>query len=128
MPFGDTTYAIEVTDINGCKARDEINIQVKLKKNVWWPNIFTPNEDGENDGFTIYGDKGLDKIEWLRIYDRWGELVFETHNIDPNEYLLGWDGTFKGKDVVPGVYVFITNVKFIDGSNGLYKGDVTVLR
>ncbi len=88
---------------------------------VFVPNAFTPNGDGENDKLFVYGSmiQGL----LFRIYDRWGELVFETTN--RNE---GWDGTFRGKILDPDVYDYYLQVDCIDGLQNIIKGNITLMR
>ena len=63
----------------------------------------------------------------FRIYDRWGSLIFETGNIELNEPNLGWDGRYKGQDVM-GVFTFYATVRFVDQSEAQYEGSVTVVR
>ncbi|MEL6970330.1 MAG: gliding motility-associated C-terminal domain-containing protein, partial [Bacteroidota bacterium] len=89
---------------------------------------FSPNRDGVNDGFTVFGGPGLQEIESLRIFSRWGELVFERNNIFPNDESLGWDGLFNGELVNPGVFVYIAELRFVDQEVIQAEGDVTVLR
>jgi len=91
------------------------------------PNIFSPNGDGANDCFISTLDPRVDLISYNQlIYDRWGNLMFTSDDID-----LCWDGTFHGGDVVTGVFVYITNmvVNHCDGIQDVRKiGDVTVIR
>ena len=93
------TYWVEVMDFNGCMGRDTVLVQDICPTQVYLPNVFSPNFDGINDVFKVYG---TDIIEMhLQVLDRWGGLVFETRN--PKE---GWDGSAKGKQVSPGIYVW----------------------
>ena len=88
---------------------------------VYIPNAFTPNNDGNNDMFLIYGEdiKTLD----LKIFNRWGEEVFKT-----NSQFIGWDGTFKNILQNPGVYVYEANITFLDNTKVLKKGAITLIR
>lgn len=88
---------------------------------VYVPNAFTPNGDGENDVLYVYG-KMIQGI-LFRIYDRWGELVFETR-----ERSGGWDGTFRGKLLDPDVYDYYLQVDCIDGLQNIIKGNITLMR
>ena len=81
-----------------------------------------------NDVFTIYAGDGVKQINVLRIFDRWGELVYEGYNFPPNDPLFGWDGIFRGEPMNPAVFAYYTIVDFIDGKQRLYKGDVTLAR
>jgi gliding motility-associated-like protein len=88
---------------------------------VYVPNAFTPNGDGENDVLYVYG--AMIQGILFRIYDRWGELVFET-----KERNTGWDGTFRGKLLDPDVYDYYLQVDCIDGLQNIIKGNITLMR
>jgi gliding motility-associated-like protein len=127
-PTSTTTYQVLVTNENGCTATDEVVIRVIKDRPFFVPNVFSPNNDGTNDGFTIFGGPGLELVEKLQIFSRWGELVFEANNIFPNDEGMGWDGTFNGKPVNPGVFVYLAQLRFVDEEIVEIKGDVTVIR
>ncbi|MGB1216836.1 MAG: gliding motility-associated C-terminal domain-containing protein, partial [Saprospiraceae bacterium] len=128
-PVETTLYDIVVTDtINGCQTTAQIVIRVDKDRNVFIPNAFSPNTDGYNDFVTVYGDQSVASINYFRVFDRWGELVYENSNFPPNAPLNhGWDGRFKGKRMNPGVFVYVTEVLFIDGRTKVYKGDITLV-
>ncbi|GJM31511.1 MAG: hypothetical protein DHS20C18_05120 [Saprospiraceae bacterium] len=128
MPFERTTYTVTITDENGCTAVDEIVVRVVKNRPIYIPNAISPNGDGVNDGFTVYSGPAAHSIKTFKIFSRWGSLVFETNDIPTNDESLGWDGTFLGKPVNPGVFAFFAEVEFIDGEVVLYEGDVTVIR
>ena len=127
-PTVTTTYTVRVTDENGCWAEETIIVRVIIVKRVWAPNVFTPGGDGLNDKFTIFGNEPLEIIEELFIYDRWGELVFVGENFPPNDATYGWDGTFLGEEMNPAVFVYVANVRFVDGERSTLSGDVTLLK
>jgi gliding motility-associated-like protein len=127
-PYYTTTYEIQAVDENGCTAINEVTISVKKPRAVYIPNAFSPNGDGDNEKFTVYAGGEVVQVNYLRIFSRWGELLFENDNFGPNDERLGWDGYFKGDVVQSGVYVYVTEVLFVDGEVLLYKGDLTVLR
>ncbi|QLH30838.1 MAG: gliding motility-associated C-terminal domain-containing protein [Candidatus Parvibacillus calidus] len=81
-----------------------------------------------NDRFTGYGNFVVRTIDYLRIFNRWGALVWEGRNIPANDEKYGWDGTFKGREVNPDVYVYIAKVTFIDDQSFIYEGSITVVR
>ncbi|MBK6995155.1 MAG: gliding motility-associated C-terminal domain-containing protein [Lewinellaceae bacterium] len=126
-PLLSQYYNVEVVDINGCMAEDRILVQVSRKRHIYPPNIFSPNDDGENDRFTLY-TKGVREIRRLVIFDRWGEEVFLRKNFQPNDETLGWDGTFRGSPLTPAVFVWAAEVEYIDGEVEVIYGDVTVVR
>lgn len=125
---GTTTYYVQVRDSSGCFAIDSVTIFVRIERPYFAPNAFTPNGDGVNDYFTIYGGAALESIEELQIWSRWGELVWESGGpIPPNDEPSGWDGTFKGKKLNPGVFVWRARLRFIDQEVIAYTGDLTLL-
>lgn len=128
IPPGTTSYLATIVDSTGCTATDEITIFVDDKKPIYVPNAISPNGDGYNEGFTLYGGVAARKINLLRVYNRWGALLFETHDIELNQPKLGWDGNFNGKKCNPGIYVFYAEVSFVDNKTKVFKGDINLLR
>ena len=124
QPQQSTLFTINVTDVNGCKASDTVSVEVSnATTDVFIPNAFTPNGDGVNDEFKIFGDlAGVHFID-LAIFDKWGEKVFESNN--PN---FEWDGTYRGQAAPLGVYVYTATIVFDNGKSKDYKGSVTLLR
>jgi gliding motility-associated-like protein len=120
-----------VFDENGCAGTGSILINVDPNRNVFIPNIFTPgNPSGQNDHFNVYAGAGVKNINFMQVFNRWGELMYERKNFFPDNDNLseGWDGRYKGDVVMPGVYVYIVEVEFLDDRVLLYRGDVTVIR
>ena len=128
VPLMGGCERVRVRDIHGCEAEDEICYQVRRERHIYVPNVFTPNDDGENDFFTIYSDASVKEIRYLSVYDRWGEHLFIASGIPTNNDPLGWDGIFQGHPLNPGVFVWVAEVEFIDGEVILLKGDVTLVR
>ena len=128
-PQETITYTVVVTDtLAGCTATDEIQISVDKSRDVFIPNVFTPNGDNINDLFMIYGGPAVSIIRTFNVYDRWGEVVFTVNNFEPNDPTNGWDGQFKDLRMNGGVFVYYAEVEFIDGEVIEYKGDVTLIR
>jgi len=125
-PSNSATYNVTVIDGNGCIATDDISISVFIERNVYIPNAFTPDGDGYNDAFTIYGGTDVANIKTLMIFDRWGDTIFENTDFNPNSLSSGWDGFFKGELMNPGVFVYMAEIEFTDGRTELFKGDVTL--
>ncbi len=99
-PTSKTVYTIVVSNANGCTSIDSVTIDVEIVcDNLFIPNVFSPNGDGENDIYKIKGNC-IDRFS-LSIYNRWGNQVFETINI--NE---GWDGSYKGEPMNTGAYCY----------------------
>lgn len=86
------------------------------------PTGFTPNGDGKNDMVYVRG-AAIEKLDYFRIFNRWGQLVFETQNIE-----IGWDGSFEGKQQPVDSYAYVLEVTFVDGTKANKKGNITLLR
>ncbi len=124
-----TTYTLTVIDINGCTATAQIFVDIDRNRKVYLPNVFSPNGDGLNDKFQVFTGIGVERINYVRLYDRWGERVFEEKDLPPSpDGTPGWDGVFRGQDLNPAVFLYLVEVKFVDGRVLLYRGDVTLLR
>lgn len=131
-PLEQVTIQLTVMDVNNCIATNEVTIFVRLKKRVFIPNGFTPNGDGTNDNFTIFAGPEVSSIKSLQIFDRWGNMVFERLDFLPlyqgqTQDEEGWDGSFRGRMVRPGVFVYHAIVEFADGSTDDYYGEVTLM-
>ena len=127
-PTTTTEYTVMVVDTNGCQTVDDIIIDVNRNRRIFIPNAFTPNGDGRNDRFVIYGGTGVVEIRTFVVYDRWGELMHQATNFQPNDESQGWDGRFRGRLLDPAVFVYYVEVEFADGRVFPYKGDVTLIR
>ncbi len=114
----------------GCTATD--GLQITLRETdipaVYIPNSFSPNGDGINDVFAVYGNGQVRTVRHLAVYDRWGNALYQQSHLPVNDPSAGWDGTFRGRLMDPGVYVYVIELELSDGSVRVYKGDVTVVR
>jgi gliding motility-associated-like protein len=127
-PRQTTKYLLEVKNEGSCLARDYLTIYVTCNKGeLFIPNTFSPNGDGMNDRFYPRA-RGTFMIRSLRVYNRWGELVFEKLSFSPNEASSGWDGKFGGKTLSPDVYVYICEIQCENGETLRYTGDVTLIQ
>ena len=118
------TYTVLIEDRPlGCYITPNIyKIIVDPKTSLDVPTAFTPNGDGTND--VIYADGwGIRKLYYFKIFNRWGEMVFESTNIG-----FGWDGTYQGKPALPGVYTYRLDLVFDDNSNRSMKGGITLIK
>jgi len=120
-PEATTTYTVTIVDSNGCVASDDITVNVDYELVIFVPNIFSPNGDGNNDVLYVRG-VGVKSINFF-IYDRWGEMVFESQSLDK-----GWDGSFRGEEMNNAVFVYYLKATFIDGTSTEQKGDITLTR
>jgi gliding motility-associated-like protein len=127
-PKQTTTYKVVVKNDGGCSASDEITVNVICNNgNLFVPNTFSPNGDGMNDKFYPSGT-GINRIKSLRVFNRWGEIVFEKVNFSANDASSGWDGKYKGELLAPDVYIWSCEVICENNEVLLFKGDVTLLR
>ena len=126
-PNKNTEYNVEVTNRAGCSAKDKVNVYVTCNdNNVFIPNTFSPNNDGSNDVFYPRG-KGLVKIKSLRIYNRWGNVVFDKSSFNANDATAGWDGTFKGTKLLADVFIYTMEVVCDGGFVLSYNGNISLL-
>jgi len=125
--IGEGSYTVTVTDANGCTRNAAITLGDPgvpcddIIPHAVVPNAFSPNGDGENDVLYVRGE-GVTQLSFI-VYDRWGEKVFSTTTLNN-----GWDGTFRGKELDPAVFTYYLHAIFIDGSDKIEKGDVTLTR
>ena len=95
--------------------------------NVFVPNTFSPNNDGSNDVFYVRG-RGLDRVKSLRVFNRWGEIVFEQQNFPVNNPSFGWNGNYKGQKALADVYVYQVEV-FCENSQIIrFEGNVALIQ
>jgi gliding motility-associated-like protein len=123
-----TTYVVAVATNFGCPASDSVTIHLFCDKSqIFVPNTFTPNGDGQNDVFYPRG-KGISQIKSFRIYNRWGQLLFERSGIKINDAANAWDGSYLGSAPRPDVYVWIIDALCETGTPINIKGDVTIIK
>ena len=124
-PEKTTTYQATATSTVGCPVLRELTVTVEDEceiEKIEVVNAFTPNNDGVNDFFDITNE-GISRIGQVRVFNRWGEKVFEHTGTD-----LLWDGSFRGIDVNPGVYVYTIEAICVSGDQRFLHGNVTVIR
>ncbi len=122
--IGNGTYIVAVTDSHGCQGTNSLDFDVVddcLDPVAYVPNIFSPNGDNNNDVIFVHG-QDIKTMQWM-IYDRWGEKIFASEDV-----AVGWDGTYKGKEMPAGVYVFRLTLTFNDGTEIEKKGNITLVR
>ena len=128
QPKATTEYTVEARNPGGCKTTDKIMVYVLCDgANIFIPNTFSPNGSGTNDVFYPRGS-GIFTIKLLRIFNRWGEVVFEKVNFSPNDPTAGWDGTVKGKKVNSDVFVYTAEVLCENNTSIILNGNIALLR
>jgi gliding motility-associated-like protein len=127
-PKNTTTYTIRVIDANGCINIDKIDVIVVCNdKNVFIPNTFSPNNDGVNDWFYPRGT-GLFTIQSMRVFNRWGEMVFQKAKLFPNDPTAGWNGRYNGTLLNADVYTYIIEIVCDNSQLLTYKGNITLIQ
>ena len=128
QPKATTEYTVEARNPGGCKTTDRVMVFVLCDgANIFIPNTFSPNGSGANDVFYPRGS-GIFTIKLLRIFNRWGEVVFEKVNFSPNDVTAGWDGTVKGKKVNSDVFVYTAEVLCENNTSIILNGNIALLR
>lgn len=116
------TFSVIGKSEDGCL--DTASVTVKIDVNttdMFVPNAFTPNNDGRNDIFKVYGSS-IRNVE-MKIFDQWGRGIFETNNNS-----TGWDGTHKGKPQPAGVYMYVIKIKLENEDSFIRKGTINLIR
>ena len=127
-PFTSTTYEITAIDSNNCTVTSNIHLTINRQKGAYIPSAFSPNNDGINDEFTIYGNSSITTIQSFRIFNRWGGTIFEVSNIPHSVPSQGWSGLINGKPAANGVYVYQIEVIRLDGEMEFFSGDLLLIR
>ncbi|HMP12281.1 MAG TPA: proprotein convertase P-domain-containing protein [Saprospiraceae bacterium] len=126
-PMEMIIYELYGIDERGCEATDRVTVVVQKIRSVAVPTGFTPNDDGNNDRLLVHGPAGT-HVRNFRVYDRWGELLYQQGDFDVNDKSAGWDGTFRNTPASAGVYLWYAEVEYIDGMIEVLKGQTTLIR
>ncbi len=133
-PDVTTTYHVYVTDGHGCVDSSDVTIHVLCNSSnaIYVPNAFTPEtpgaQGGHNDRFYVQG-KGVKEINYFRIYDRWGGIVYSAEHIQINDPSVGWDGTStNGKPLSSDVFMYQMQVQCSEGTVFPLTGTFTLIR
>lgn len=128
-PSYSNVYHLTVTDANGCQSDATVRVEVEKPRGVYVPSGFSPNGDGNNDLLLVHGkSRQILRVKLFRVYDRWGELVYEDLDFPVNTGDRGWNGTFRGADCPEGVYVWYVEVEYLDGFEQVLRGNTTLIR
>jgi gliding motility-associated-like protein len=129
-PVSSMDYTIYVKDIHGCLANATTHIFLNTKGGIFIPSAFSPgNADEINDRFTVFAREGLVRnIDYLEVFDRWGNQVFMARDFLPNDESQGWDGSFRSQEIIPGVFVYSTMIELVNGEKVRLYGEVTLYR
>jgi gliding motility-associated-like protein len=123
-----TIFKVTMTDSFGCSLKKEVVVHVDKRRKIFAPTAFSPNNDGENDNFCLYGGSGTRRILTFKVFNRWGTMMYQRSNLLPMDTANGWDGQFQGRDASNDTYVWVAEIEFEDGETEVFKGDVALLR
>lgn len=129
QPQSTTTYVVTSYNNQGCVAFDTVTVTVLPFDDitVFVPNAFTPNGDGANDYLFVYGSD-ITMINSLRVYDRWGSVIWQGENLPAGMETNGWDGRHNGNEATAGTYAVVAEVLLSFGVNKVVYGNVTLIR
>ncbi len=115
--------SVFTVDKKGCRADASVDVYVDEQYGLYVPNAFKP----EREFYTVLGNESVVTVNYMRIFDRWGELVFEANDFKPNG-TGGWDGTFRGQPMNTGTFVVTVEATFKNGERRTYASDVLLTR
>jgi gliding motility-associated-like protein len=128
-PRVTTLFRVTMVDSFGCALKREIVVHVDKNRKIFAPTAFSPNNDGANDNFHIYGGSGTRRILTFKIFNRWGTMMYQRTNMPLLDALNnGWDGQFQGREASNDTYIWFAEIEFEDGETEVFKGDVALLR
>jgi len=130
-PVGSQLFTAQVIDENGCSAIDMVQVNVVRSENVFVPNVFQPlSLDPANRSLKVYTGAGVEFIDFIKIFDRWGNLVHIEENLLPDANGAGnWTGEFNGNELNSGVFVYVVQVRFLGATEpNIRRGDITLIR
>jgi hypothetical protein len=110
----NTTFIANVVSAKGCKGSGQINLTVRQLNTVYFPNIISNSSAGNSKFFPSGNKNNIKAVDYLTIYDRWGNLVFEKKNFEVNNPDFGWNGSFLNAEVIPGVYFYVAQATFLN--------------
>ena len=126
-PMSTVTFTLYGEDENGCNDTDRIEVRVLKERKVFVPTGFTPNNDRNNDRLLVHGEEGTE-IKLFRIFDRWGEVLWEGRDFPINDPDMGWNGEFRSKPMNSGIYSWYLEVEYMDGATDAFRGETTLIR
>ncbi|NRB61955.1 MAG: gliding motility-associated C-terminal domain-containing protein [Saprospiraceae bacterium] len=119
---------LRIDDVFGCTDVISVDIDLDRQAAIYVPTAFSPNGDQMNDRLVIFGDvRQVEEILLMEVYNRWGTQVFHLENFLPNQDMLGWDGTFNGKTLNSGVFIYRLSYRLTNGEEKTITGDFSLM-
>lgn len=127
-PLNDSNFEFYIdTGFGDCQLQGSIAVFVNKNRALFIPNVFSPNADGSNDRWEIFGVQEF-KVNALHIFSRWGELVYSFETKQSAKSHLLWDGALKDETMQAGVFTWRMEVEFLDGWTETKEGDLLLLK
>ncbi len=126
IPNENGFYSVEVENKNACKSSDSLLIQL-TEFQLYRPNIFFPNSSNDNRIFYLSGRSDY-QMPLFQIFDRWGNIVYQVSESRTNNLHVGWDGTSKGQEMPPGVYLWRADIMSKSGEVHSFHGEVLLYK
>jgi gliding motility-associated-like protein len=120
--FADQVYQVDITTPEGCKGSASVKLRAYKGPDIYVPTAFSPNGDGRNDIFYVV-PIGIKYFDYLRIFNRWGQVVFET-----KLPAIGWEGRFKSLEQPMGTYIYTVQGRSAKGQVIFKKGSILLVR
>lgn len=129
FPTSGQFFQVTAFGADGCGAADTIYVDVYRDRRVFVPNVFAPSDPNPvNATFTVFADQGVGMVRLFRVRSRSGEVVHQVEDLPPAHPMLGWDGRLQGRAQPSGVYLWEAVLRFTDGREKVFTGDVTLIR
>ncbi len=127
--FKNRRYEVTVVDDTGCVQKVKIEIAIQQPNLFYTPTVFSPNNDGQNDVFSIFTNtKFVKQLNHLTIFDRYGNLIFQQSGLNGTAELAIWDGQYKGKEMPIGAYLYAGELELLDGEIERFTGTLNLIR
>lgn len=128
-PLSETELVVIVEDTMGCFVSDTARVFVSTNFPFYVPNVFAPqSSNAENAIFRPFVTDKVERVNSMRVFNRWGEMVYERRDLPTTDESVGWDGSFNGEPLGAGFYVYSLEMEFINGATEVYSGDVMLIR
>jgi hypothetical protein len=130
QPLKTNHIRVQAVDEYGCRAQDDLLLIILKDYKLYIPNVFNPETGDEGDNRFYFSARGaqIKDVVNCQIFDRWGSMVYQDFDFEPNHPAGGWDGKKNGTELSPGVFAYRLEVEFIDGERHVFFGDVTLVR
>ena len=126
--YKNRQYEVTITDETGCMQQATIRMAIRQPNLLYSPTVFSPNEDGQNDDFSVFiNTKHVQQLTSFSIFDRYGNLLAQSTN-KTNEEIVVWDGSYKGRAMPIGAYLYAAELELLNGDIERISGTLNLIR